>query len=275
MSEQGHWYDRDGRLILSVPYKDPKRRDELKPTTLREAREMLLHPSVTTVNGILDKPGVRKYYEKRIIKAALLFGPAGMFDNEKDHEERILEAAREHAERAAQLGTQVHLGISMGLTGPSLAGYITSGNIEQEMVPVIEGALSWLESSMCELKVTASERTFVSSKYGFAGTMDIEGLYRDKPCIADFKTQDFDRVQDAEFYDPEYPLQLAGYDLGTRRPGEFPKQRLSIVISRSTPGLIATKLWPDAERWDAAFLALWEFWKRVKNYEPPTGAHLD
>lgn len=266
MGESGHWYRPTGELVLQVPYADKARAGEARSTTLRDARKMGLYPSVTTIISLLDKPGLRLWQTQEAVRAALVYGKPATFELEtlEQRVQHIIEASHEKVEQAADFGSEVHLGLSWYLLGVADSFVPTT----PERSAVVRQFWEWYTSSG-ELELERSEHSFVSPA-GFAGTVDFLGLYRGQPVIADFKTQEFERVQDARYYD-EHAFQLAGYAVGT---GEQHRQRLSIVLSRTVPGLIATKLWPieEAPRWDAAFELLFALWKLVKNYDPLVGA---
>lgn len=263
MGESGHWYRPDGSgLVLEVPYKDPKRSGEMKSTTLREARELGLFPSVTTIMGILAKPGLDIWKTRQAVKAALLYGH-GLFESDEARMTRIVEASEEYAREAAEFGTEVHGAFSYDHNG---SPFIHTDPVREQ---VAQGLIEWVKVS--PLQVERSEHHFVS-KLGFAGTLDVLGTWEDKPVIADFKTQEFEATAGPlgpNHYD-DHAMQFAGYDIGTRETDEPVRGRLSIYISRTRPGLVVPYLWPakDNLKWDARFLALWELWKVLKDYYP-------
>jgi len=244
MDESGHWYDKDGHLILEVPR---ARGGGTRPPNLRDARKYSYLPSVTTVLGVVDRPGLRVWWTEAVIETALRLPHATKGE--------IIEEASAYVEWAAQQGSKIHLGISEHFNGR----YIS---IEPEVDATVREFWPWYSTS--GLVVLRSERPVVSP-LGYAGTVDYEGTYDGHPCFLDFKTQDFDRVQDANFYD-EHALQLAGYAEAAGHP-EY--KRLSAILSRTTPGLVAFHDWtPENARWSKAWLALWEFWQHLKNYYP-------
>lgn len=267
MGEAGHWYDPvTGKLISHVPYADKARAGEMRDTTLRDARKMGLLPSVTTILGLVDKPGLRVWAVRHAIQTALLYGTPSKYEA-TDYVRQIVEAHEERGKNAAELGTQIHKGIGLRLEDKRWDDIVAP-----EVSEVVDGFFPWYESFGLEL--VKSEHSFISP-LGFAGTVDYIGVYtgEDKkkhgPVIADFKTQDFDNIKEANFYD-EHVLQLAGYAVGTGNTGH---KRLSIIISRTVPGLVAAHWWDDTKRWDASFKALWRLWKLMKNYDPKRFIH--
>lgn len=250
----GHWYDRTGKLILEQPYADKKRRDAgyTRPTTLRDARKLGLLPSVTTILSLLDKPGLRNWKIDWAIELALR-------DSLRSPEEIKL-MAQEQVDWAAAQGTKVHLGISEHFAGHPI-------EIEPEIDIITNRFFVWYRDS--GLHITKSEMPVVSP-LGYAGTVDYIGTWDHpergrRPVIADFKTQDFEEEAKALFYD-EHALQLSGYAMAA---GCEDHDRLSIIISRQVPGLVAMHDWTkDKDRWDSAFCNLWATWQDLKNYYP-------
>lgn len=256
MGEQGHWYGADGRLITQVPYAAP--RAGFRAPTLRDARLGGLRPSVTTLLGLLDKPGLRVWGIKHAVHTALY--TLRRYDETPDeHVKRVIAAHDEFAEEAADRGTQIHSLLARGLGN----GHYSPDEPEAEIVDAF-----WPVYKDLGLVVERAEHSFVSP-FGWAGTVDWLGTWRGQPAILDFKTQEFDDPKDANFYE-EHALQLSGYALGT---GNVDRKRLSLILSRNKPGVVAFHAWgaKDSElvpRYDRAFTALWNLWRILKNYDP-------
>lgn len=166
--------------------------------------------------------------------------------------------ARAAVDDAAAFGTAVHAGISAGLKGE------TYWPTDVRVRLVLDGFWPWLHNS--GIKADHSEVSFANCELGYAGTADILGSFNGLPVLADFKTQDGDSNSDLAFYDPDHPLQLAGYSMGLGLAENY--QRMSIIISRTKPGLVAVKIWHDNARYGAAFMALLETWFLLKSYDP-------
>ena len=62
-----HWYTRTGDSMHEVRALN----GEMRPTNLRDARKYGLVPSVMTILGIIDKPGLTKWQIDQGILAAL------------------------------------------------------------------------------------------------------------------------------------------------------------------------------------------------------------
>jgi hypothetical protein len=63
-----HWYNQDGQPAYEV---ENKSKGGMRPTTLRDAKQLNLVPSVTTVMDIMDKPGLNVWLQDRVLESAL------------------------------------------------------------------------------------------------------------------------------------------------------------------------------------------------------------
>ena len=253
--EGGHWYDKAGRLILEVPRADGK---GMKSPTLREARKEGWRPSTTTILQIISRPGLVSWQLQQVVAACLRHTRGG--GTEEEYSKRMIEASEEKAVLAADFGTQVHKGIWQGFNGERL-------DAEDAPAEVVRSFWPWYEQQGFDC--FKSEHSFVSP-LGWAGTIDMVGEYEGESCIVDFKTQEFTSEKGVNWYD-EHPLQLAGYAVGCYDVAGITMRRFSVVLSRNVPGLVVKKEWEERERWDAAFLKLWELWKLLKKYDPLDG----
>jgi hypothetical protein len=246
MAESGHWYDRNAELVSAVPMKTA---EGTRPPTLADARKLNLVPSVTTVLKLLDKPALVTWAVGQAIEAAWRL-PLTAEADPKEHLRVTREEANRYRDWAAEIGTKIHLGIETGQA------------VEPEVDEIVQAFGQWVATS--PLVIHEAERRFVSP-LGYAGTVDAFGTWHGQPAIVDYKTQDFDDVKDVTFWD-EHVLQLSGYAIGTREPA---RARVSLVISRTVPGLVGVHHWQkDVDRWDNAWLSLWQTWQHMKNYYP-------
>jgi hypothetical protein len=246
----GHWRTRAGELILSVPNKNGQ---GSHTTTLRDARALDLVPSVTTVLGFVDKPLVDIWKVEKALEAYIAFPFGG-----KDH---AIEEMKKLSRDAADLGTAIHAAVAQGFEGFRVVS-------NSQISHIIGGFWQWYATS--GLDCQQAEHSFVNNRLGYCGTIDFEGTLNGEPVIADFKSDDSKTNKDFQYHEPEYPLQLAGYDNGVGQN----RKRLTIKISRNVPGLIGVKVWQDNERWTAAWNSLWETWQNVKNYYPAQGLRV-
>lgn len=240
----GHWRTRDGELILSVPNKT---KDGYHTTTLRDARVLGLNPSVTTVLQIIDKPLVDAWKVEKALDAYIAHPLQG--------KAAAIESMRDIVREASELGTAIHAAIEQGFRGQESVR-------DMRIAHIVKGFWQWYSTS--GLDCHESEHTFVNLDLGYNGTVDFEGTLNGEEVIADFKTDDSETLRDFQYHEPEYSLQLAGYDIGLGQN----RKRLSIKISRQVPGLVGVKVWADNERWNEAWLSLFRSWQYVKNYYP-------
>jgi len=100
-----HWYNLDGEPKYTVPYADHKK--GMRPTTLRDARKLNLLPSVTEILKIMDKPGLSRWLEERILESALTLPRE---DNETDdqYKSRIRQDSKEISLLARDTGSEIH-----------------------------------------------------------------------------------------------------------------------------------------------------------------------
>lgn len=248
-----HYYTREGVLVAEVPMTT---KAGMRATNISDARKLGLVPSVTTILRMIDKPMLNDWRVEQGVIAALQYRGVEVEDLDS-LVKSITRESEEYSWRSADFGTQVHAGIAAGLTGE--IGFVAP-------LPVMQVVNRFMTDVFPNLgfEVSGSEVSFVDQVNGVAGTADIVGKYRGYGAVLDIKTQDFTDPSKARYYD-EHPLQLAGYDIGLGGPG---RQRCSLIVSRSVPGLVAPiKVWAENERWDAAWLNLVNLWKLVNNWE--------
>jgi len=203
VSERSHWYTKHGTPVHTVPYADPRK--GMRPTTLADARKLLLGPSVTSVLSILPKPGLVNWKQEQLFYAALtLTREKG--ETDQDFYYRVVADSKEQAKKAAEKGTAIHGAIQCGIEKKSfLANYL----------PYVEAVMTWLDKEFGKAQ-WISERTF-AHPLGFGGAVDLHS----PQVVIDFKTKDFDQADiDAGKVKgwPEQGMQLAAYREGVRHP---------------------------------------------------------
>jgi len=100
----GHWYKRsDGSPMYTIVGRNGKERD----TTLRDAREHDLVPSVTTILRVAAAPGLDLWKQQQVLKAAISV-PRLDGENEADWFSRIMQTSKETSAEAADRGTDMH-----------------------------------------------------------------------------------------------------------------------------------------------------------------------
>jgi hypothetical protein len=204
---------------------------------------------------------------------------------------QIIKASDEYRDCAANFGTAVHWWVNKKLRAVET----------RELLPIVPGAeeiadglLAWLTEHGYEFSHT--EHRFARADLGYAGTVDLVGTLSGRPCVVDLKTQEPPLTPHA----PEYPLQLAGYDMAiepfsvpwevTAEYGNLnkltkevlhlqipvPRERISLIANRLVPGEVREHIWIDKSstveqtnaRYDRMWLQLVDLWISLNQYNP-------
>jgi hypothetical protein len=201
-SESGHWYLPNGSPAYRVVGKNGKERN----TTVKDAREHGLLPSVTTIIGCAARPALDVYKQQQAILAALTL-PRLEGELEQDWLSRVVTDSKEHAKQAAERGTQIHGVIEAfyeGIYIPELPPYVRA----------VENAINEHFGS----QLWISEKSFAYG--GFGGKCD---LVAKSGFVVDFKTTEKDLDKLDYFFD--HQMQLSAY----RQGFEMPTARCAIV----------------------------------------------
>lgn len=240
IKESTHWYDRDGKPAYTVIGKNGKERN----TTLRDARELNLYPSVTTIIGVAAKPSLENWKIDQALLSALTL-PQRQDESLDDFIKRAKADAREHSIKAAERGTEIHAQIEAGFNGKDSPAY----QAVREELDALFPSKDWV-----------AEGSF-SCDLGFGGKIDLYG----EDVFVDFKTKD-GLPEKAPVYD-EHGMQLSAYAQGM---GVSQPQRLSIFIDRTDPTKVLSLLWDEDshQKHLQMFLSLLSYWQLSKNYKP-------
>ena len=201
-SESGHWYLPDGSPAYRIVGKNGKERN----STVKDAREHGLLPSVTTIIGCASKPALDVWKQQQAILSALTL-PRLEGESEEDWLSRVVADSKETAKQAAERGTQIHGVIEAfyeGIYIPELPPYVRA----------VENAINEHFGS----QLWISEKSFAYG--GFGGKCD---LVAKSGFVVDFKTTEKDLDKLDYFFD--HQMQLAAY----RQGFEMPKARCAIV----------------------------------------------
>ena len=200
-SESGHWYLPNGSPAYRVVGKNGKERN----TTVKDAREHGLLPSVTTIIGCAARPALDVWKQQQAIFAALTL-PRLESESEEDWLSRVVTDSKEHAKQAAERGTQIHGVIEAfyeGIYIPELPPYV---RVVESTINEHFGSQLWV-----------SEKSF--AKGGYGGKCDLVA----KNCVIDFKTTEKDLDKLDYYFD--HQMQLSAY----RQGFEMPTARCAIV----------------------------------------------
>ena len=249
IKESTHWYDSEGKPAYTIIGKNGNERS----VNLRDARQLNLVPSVTTILGMAAKPALENWKVDQALMAALTL-PRNEGESLDDFMKRAKEDSKQQAIDAAARGTSIHADIESGFSnGVETPCYLT---VRAKLESYFPGE-DWI-----------AEDSFAHSD-GFGGKID---LYCRQGVVVDFKSKD-----DLEGKDPkrlvydEHGMQLSayGYGLGFDLP-----ERLSVFIDRKNPEIVLVHQW-DLQSHNKhldMFLSLLNYWKLSKNYEPKLAA---
>ena len=242
-AESGHWYTRDGEPAYTTIGANGKRRN----TTLRDARTQNLVPSVTTILGVADKPGLRRWLQEQVLLAALTLPK---IDSESDEQfiARIIDDSQEQTRSAADAGTDIHAAIEAFYMGQQYDRH-------REHVQGAHGVLL----STYGHQPWVAERSFCH-ELGFGGKVDLHA----PGFVVDVKTKEFADPAKIDGYD-EHRMQLAAYRVGLGMPQA---RCANLFVSRSTPGLSVLKEWTEEDissGWQM-FCHLLQFWQLKNNH---------
>jgi hypothetical protein len=201
-SESGHWYLPDGSPAYRIVGKNGKERN----STVKDAREHGLLPSVTTIIGCASKPALDVWKQQQAILSALTL-PRLEGESEEDWLSRVVADSKETAKQATERGTQIHGVIEAfyeGIYIPELPPYVRA----------VENAINEHFGS----QLWISEKSFAYG--GFGGKCD---LVAKSGFVVDFKTTEKDLDKLDYFFD--HQMQLSAY----RQGFEMPKARCAIV----------------------------------------------
>ena len=244
-SESTHWYTRTGDPMYTVP---SKKDGSQRPTTLRDARERNLVPSVTTILNIAAKPGLNVWLQEQAILAALTLP---RYENELESVwlRRVVQDSKSQARDAADLGTEIHTAVQGFYEGRKASAFPIHVQTCTKAIESHYGARNWV-----------AERAF-AHEMGFGGKVDLhsEGI------VIDIKTKDFSDPSKVVPYD-EHLMQLAAYRVGLGMPEA---RCANVFISRTNPDLAVVTEWAeeDLQRGWKMFTALLSFWQYKNQYE--------
>jgi hypothetical protein len=194
-SESGHWYTQLGEPAYRIIGKNGVERN----TNVKDARELGLVPSVTTIIGQLAKPGLDRWKSEQLLLAALTLP---RYDNEAESDwlERVMADSRSTGKEAAERGTRMH-GVLENFYRRKEIGILPFYVIEVDRTITAHfGAQQW-----------AAEASFASPQ-GYGGKIDLNG----SNVVIDFKSKVGDISKTKPYF--EQIMQLAAYRVGLGMP---------------------------------------------------------
>lgn len=255
----GHYYEMTGAGVIPRHFVPLAKGDGLRPTRITDARKHGWHPSVTTIQGLLDKPGLNNWRVDEHIKQAYNAIISDEFNRDSikgiglDGFTMNVKAWTQVAlDRAPQAGTDIH---------DSLEKYLSGGVIPEEHATLCQNALDTL-TAYCGLQKWEVEKSFVNSM-GYAGKVDLHCA----GFVADWKSKDnADKWKPGKMAYSEMCQQLAAYRAGL---GLHDARCLNVFVCIPT-GQVEIHEWDakDLDREFANFSDLLRIWLRNAQYIP-------
>lgn len=242
VERESHWYFPDGRPCHQVP--NQSKRNEYRPTTVRDAKALGLFPSVTNILGVIHRYVLETWKLNQMLRAAVAL-PRLPDESDDAYVERLLDLAELPSREGADFGTRVHRAIDHWLKH----GYVVA---DDEVMPFIEGFRGWFGAT--GLKIIQSEKSFANVKERYGGTVDLIGS-KHGVMVIDWKTQKREKIT----HYPEWRLQVAAYAKGLDvETGKY----ATVCISSEVPGIISVDEYGDTENEQAwrEFLAAKALW---------------
>ena len=193
-SDSGHWYAQDGSPAYRIKGKNGVERN----TTLRDAKSLNLVPSVTTILGIVAKPGLTNWLQQQVLLAALTL-PRIDGESEENWLQRVMSDAKSTGREAADRGTRMHGELEKYFDGGSYDAPYYCSQVEKA-----------LDSHFGEHVLWESERSFAWG--GFGGKVDLSA----PNIVVDFKSKEGDLSKVTAYH--EQIMQLAAYREGLGMP---------------------------------------------------------
>ena len=250
----GHWYAQDGTPMHRLPTADGAGE---RITTIRDAKRLGLYPSVTSILGILAKPGLETWKLNQMALATLRT-PKAEEEGPDYWCNRVRNAAFEQVEQAADLGTMIHGALEAAMAGD---------NFDPAMSVYVEPVLAWKRDT--GILIAEREIRLVNTEHGFAGTADVMFRYGENGIgILDYKTRKTEPGKPVGAYEDQ-AMQLAAY--AATYWGEENLDRVlaaNVFISTTEPGRVEVVKHKNPERDWQAFKMIAAIWRYMKGFDP-------
>jgi hypothetical protein len=225
-------------------------------TTVADARQMGLYPSVTSVLGIMDKPQLTAWKIEQAIMSSLTL-PKEADETLETYARRVVKDSKESTTKAAEHGTKMHTEMENILLGRAVSR-------DETLAPYIKTFSEWAEKNV--EKTYWCEKGLVGA--GYAGRCDAYVKLRGiGDAIVDLKNRKVNPKYPTPFYDTDC-AQIFAYLSASENPKAA---GVSIVLASNDSSKIMTKVWDKDELYQAgiAFCAMQKVWAWVKGYTPP------
>lgn len=244
-----HWYSSTGEPCHWIEMANGNQRD----TTLRDARKLNLLPSVTTILGTIDKPGLNNWKQNQLMLAAMTL-PRLEGEDTDAFLKRVPKDAFTASTDARDRGSLIH---------DCLEAYAVG--LPKQYAPDVQAIANHAFGEI--VKYTGTSRFNVESTVagdGYGGMVDAYTDEHDNRYIIDWKTKDL--VDGKKNHWPEMAMQLAAYDQALGNPG---RRCINVFVDRTDPKVVIHE-W-KSEEIDVAwkkFELLVKYWQLDKGYVP-------
>jgi hypothetical protein len=258
-----HWYTAAGKAQHHVPLADGSGQ---RDTTLTDARQLGLFPSVSAILGLLGKPGLERWKQRKVAEAAITLKRQKK-EGDDYFIKRILALADTPARQAADLGRDLHSEIERFFRSLTTKEPFSAN---PKLAPFAGPTINWILAK--GYVVTHPEATLVNPAHGFGGTMDFPFTWRNGQGIGvlDFKSRKTEPGVAIEPY-PQQPLQIAAYAATYWGEDRLPQcWGANLYISTTEPGRTELVSYDPAVLSDCwmDFLYLCHLWRRFNRYDP-------
>lgn len=244
-----HFYDTQGNSCHELVGKNGKTR----ATTIKDARELGLFPSVSTIKELGIGQGLIMWMHDLLLQSVLKFPYHPEGQSEYEWRKQVMTDYAVAKGAAAKRGTEIH---------DKLDIYYTTGIIDKEDEQFIVPVIKFVEERWPGVK-WISEKSFVHPS-GYAGRVDMHSL---EGIVLDFKTKDKDDLSKITTYD-DHKLQLSAYQEGLNLPAYTERYNLFVSTSPNTPGACKLIQSKEHDKWVRIFNTMFELWKLRNNYDP-------
>lgn len=255
-AESGHFYDRDGFQIATVP--NAKGDKQITPT-LVHARKLDLARGCTSIIKLAAAPALVVWMQKQAVLSALTL-PRLDTEGEDAWLARVYEDAKQTAARAAAKGTEIHAAVQRH--------YAAHGGItDLSLMPNVDAILKCIDTAFAsEVSWNVRSEVSFSSTLGYGAKLDLLVDTGSGPFIIDLKGKDSPaEVAKAELYADHWE-QLAAQ----RHAAKVPDAACGILFfSRTEPA--AKLLWATPDqlvRGMAMFKGLLAYSFAKDNFKP-------
>ncbi len=256
-----HWYTTEGQAAHTQPTKKGAK-NPFRATTIRDAKEQGLLPSITGILSVIDNPALNRWKMGKVAEYCWNAPPIGP-ERLDEYVANVLSKALDEVSDAAELGTRIHADIEAQLKGQPVPH--AGPELEMSM-----GAIAAVEKM--GLEIADSEVTVVSREYGYAGTTDLAVTKGELCGILDFKSTKTTPGEPITTKFGHIP-QIAAYHVAywcNGGPIKLNSVGYNVYISTTEPGRIEVVEYSMTELREAfeVFCAAAQIWRYKNGYDP-------